>query len=63
MADIDRQKLRAILLDQTTSELQRIWADTLENRRELMVDEIMQYGDFELTQALRRHNWDFHVKG
>lgn len=63
MADITREKLRAILLEQTVSDLQRIWTAALGHNRALLVDEILQYGDHEITHALRScMNWDFHVK-
>jgi len=63
MADMTREKLRAILLEQTESDLQRIWAAALGNNKTLLVDEILQYGDHDITQALRKYmNWDFHVK-
>jgi len=62
MADINRQKLRAILQEQTTGCIKDIWANTLNNDKDLMIDELLQLGDYELTQALRRYNWDFHIK-
>lgn len=64
MANISREKLKIILLEQTSSDLLKILFASLGNNKDLLVGEILDMGDYELTQALRScMNWDFHVKG
>ena len=59
---VDRSKLREILLKQKTLDLLAIWLSVLEESKGLLVDKILEASDFELALALNRNlGWRFKV--
>lgn len=59
-----REEIRKILLELPAGNLAEIWASALGNKKAIMVEEIMQYSDEDISKGLQdAMHWDFQIKG